>query len=174
MTAPAAALLAAAVAAVCLTAGGPQALVTVAQRDANRSPRAARTADISADGRFVAFESRARLVAADVDDLHDIYVLDRTTSQVTLETAGTDDECVHPRISGDGRYVVYETRPSSAQKSPRADIALRDRVEGTTRVPVAVGAEQRRRFWLEPQPRHHGRRTRDCVFVCRHYVGPGT
>ena len=134
MTAPAAALMAAAVAAVCLTAGGPQALVTVAQRDANRSPRAPRTADISADGRFVAFESRARLVADDVDDLDDIYVLDRTTSQVTLETAGTDDECAHPRISGDGRYVVYETRPSSAQQSPRADIALRDRVEGTTRV----------------------------------------
>ena len=87
MTAPAAVLLAAAVAAVCLTAGGPQALVTVAQRDANRSPRSPRSADISADGRFVAFESRARLVAADVDDLHDIYVLDRTTSQVTLETS---------------------------------------------------------------------------------------
>ncbi len=134
MTAPAAVLLAAAVAAVCLTAGGPQALVTVAQRDANRSPRAPRSADISADGRFVAFESQARLVAADVDDLHDIYVLDRTTGQVTLETGGSDDECVHPRISGDGRYVVYESRPSSAQKSPRADIALRDRVEGTTRV----------------------------------------
>ena len=134
MTVPAAVPLVAAVAAVCLTAGGPQALVTVAQRDANRSPRAPRSADISTDGRFVAFESQARLVAADVDDLHDIYVLDRTTGQVTLETSGSDDECSHPRISGDGRYVVYESRPSSAQASPRADIALRDRVEGTTRV----------------------------------------
>jgi Tol biopolymer transport system component len=134
MTAPAAVLLAAAFAAVCLTAGGPQALVTVAQRDANRSPRSPRSADISTDGRFVAFESQARLVAADVDDLHDIYVLDRTTGQVTLETGGSDDECSHPRISGDGRYVVYESRPSSAQASPRADIALHDRVEGTTRV----------------------------------------
>ena len=134
MTVPAPVILAAAVAAVCLTAGGPQALVTVAQRDANRSPRSPRSADISTDGRFVAFESQARLVAADVDDLHDIYVLDRTTGQVTLETSGSDDECNHPRISGDGRYVVYESRPSSAQASPRADIALRDRVEGTTRL----------------------------------------
>ena len=174
MTAPAAALLAAAVAAVCLTAGGPQALVTVAQRDANRSPRAPRTADISADGRFVAFESRARLVAADVDDLHDIYVLDRTTSQVTLETAGTDDECVHPRISGDGRYVVYETRPSSAQKSPRADIALRDRVEGTTRVLSQSAQNSGDVFGWSRNPDITRRRTRDCVFVCRHYVGPGT
>ena len=120
MTAPAAVLMAAAGAAVCLTAGGPQALVTVAQRDANRSPRSPRSADISADGRFVAFESRARLVAADVDDQHDIYVLDRTTNQVTLETSGTDDECAHPRISGDGRYVVYEARPIE-----RAAIAAR-------------------------------------------------
>ena len=106
----------------------------MAQRDANRSPRSPRSADISAEGRFVAFESRARLVSADIDDLHDIYVLDRTTGQVTLETSGSDDECSHPRISGDGRYIVYESRPSSAQASPRADIALRDRVEGTTRV----------------------------------------
>ena len=45
-----------------------------------------RTADISADGRSVAFESRARLVAADEDDRPDIYVLDRTTGLVTLES----------------------------------------------------------------------------------------
>ena len=134
MTASVAALAASAAAAVCLTGGGPQALVTVAQRDANRSPRSPRSADISADGRFVAFESRARLVTADFDDLHDIYVLDRATGQVTLETGGGDDEFTHPRISGDGRYVVYEMRPSSVQQSPRADVALRDRLEGTTSI----------------------------------------
>jgi Tol biopolymer transport system component len=133
--APSALLLASALAAVCVAAASPQALVTVAQRDPNRSARAPRSSDLSSDGRFVAFESRARLVVADIDNQPDIYVLDRTNGQVTLESGGSeDDECTHPRISGDGRYVVYESRPSSAQQSPRADIALRDRIEGSTRV----------------------------------------
>ena len=36
----------------------------------------AATASLSGDGRFVAFSSYARLIAADVDSLADIYVLD--------------------------------------------------------------------------------------------------
>ena len=64
----------------------PETLVTVAQRDRFRSARAPRTADVSADGRSVAFESLARLVPADTDDRRDIYVLDRATGRVTLES----------------------------------------------------------------------------------------
>jgi Tol biopolymer transport system component len=112
----------------------PQTLVTVAQGDAFRSPRAARTSDVSADGRTVVFESQARLVPADTDDSPDIYVLDRLSGHVTLESGALDGDHTHPRISGDGRVVVFETRPPSAMVTPRADIALHDRVDGTTRL----------------------------------------
>jgi Tol biopolymer transport system component len=129
--------------AACLAAAGllpvsPGPFITVAQRDAYLSARAPRSADISADGRSVAFESRARLVAADQDDRPDIYVLDRTTGLVTLESvmvAMADDgsEYTHPRISGDGRFVVFEWREGQSLNTPRADVILRDRETGTTR-----------------------------------------
>ena len=112
--------------------------ITVAQRDVYLSARAPRTADISADGRSVAFESRARLVAADEDDRPDIYVLNRTTGLVTLESVMVtmpDDgsEFTFPRISGDGRFVVFEWRQAQSLNTPRADVVLRDRMTGTTR-----------------------------------------
>jgi Tol biopolymer transport system component len=118
-----------------LLAASPGRFMTVAQRDSHLSARAPRSADISADGRAVAFESRARLVAADADDRPDIYVFDRTTGLVTLESVPADDgsEYTHPRISGDGRFVVFEWRQAQSLNTPRADVVLRDRVAGTTR-----------------------------------------
>jgi Tol biopolymer transport system component len=133
-------VIAASVAGTWLLATGPPALLTVAQRDDHRSVRAPRTIDVSADGRLVAFESLARLVPADTDDSRDIYVLDRTTRLVSLESEGPGDgsEHSHPRISGDGRYLVFESRPSQNMNSPRADIVLRDRIAGTSRVLTAT------------------------------------
>ena len=115
--------------------------VTIAQRDRFRSARAPRSADVSADGRSVAFESLARLVPADTDDRADIYVLDRGSGRVTLESATADDDSEHtaPRISGDGRYVVFEVRAGrSDAASPRTDIVLHDRVAGSSRVLTAT------------------------------------
>jgi Tol biopolymer transport system component len=116
-------------------AAAPEPLMTVVQRDPFRSSRAPRTADVSADGRAIVFESLARLVPADKDDLRDIYLLDRTTGRVTLESDGSadDGEYSHARISGDGRYVVFESRPSTSN-APRAGIVLHDRVTRTDRV----------------------------------------
>ena len=119
-------------------ASGPGGLVTVAQGDATRSARAPRSSDVSADGRFVAFESWVQLVPADVDRSVDIYVLDRVTGRATLESSGLDAECSHPRINGDGRYVVYEARFSASSDS-RLRIALRDRAEDTVRLLTTSG-----------------------------------
>ena len=119
----------------------PSETITVAQRDRFRSARAPRSADVSADGRSVAFESLARLVPADTDDRADIYVLDRGSGRVTLESATSDDDSEHtaPRISGDGRYVVFEIRAGrSDAASPRTDIVLHDRVAGTSRLLTAT------------------------------------
>ncbi len=84
----------------------------------------------------MAFESLARLVPVDTDDRPDIYVLDRTTRLVTLESEGLGEgtEQSHPRISGDGRYVVFESRPRQDALTPRTDIVLRDRIAATSRV----------------------------------------
>jgi Tol biopolymer transport system component len=103
------------------------AVVTVPQADALRSARAARTADVSADGRFVAFESWAALVPADTDRQPDVYVLDRASGRITLESVDPGDgQAAYPRLSGDGRLLVFEARSGAAL--PRVDIIVRDRL----------------------------------------------
>ena len=98
------------------------------------------TVDVSADGRFVAFESTAALVPADQNRSVDIYVLDRSTGNVTLEsvvtTATVGHGTKHPRLSGDGRYLVFTSSAHNPAGQPVADIGpqvlLRDRWAGTT------------------------------------------
>lgn len=112
----------------------PGPLTTVEQRDPERSPRAQRMADVSADGRYVVFESRARLVNADDDQRPDIYLLDRATGTVSLESGGLppETETSNPRVSGDGSLIVFEVRWLTAE--PRMEIALRDRRAATLRM----------------------------------------
>ena len=68
---------------------------------------------ISADGRYVAFESFANnLVAGDGNLTADVFVHDRQTkdtTRVSLHTDGTEGnlESNSPSISGDGRYVAF-------------------------------------------------------------------
>jgi len=63
---------------------------------------------ISADGRYVAFDSEAtNLVNGDTNDDHDIFVRDRqlnTTTRVSVSSSGTEGEydSQWPRISADG------------------------------------------------------------------------
>jgi len=113
--------------------------VTVRQADA-RSPSTGITAPaVSGDGRFVAFESFARLVDADTDDLDDIYVLDRRLGLVTIETStrptGTPHiEAGRPRISRDGRFLVYECRQKLPDDSASTALVMfRDRRTGEVR-----------------------------------------
>lgn len=71
-------------------------------------------ARISADGRFVAFESRAtNLVTEDTDDWEDTFLHDRLTGEtlrVSVSSGGTGgDQFSHgaPSISPDGGYVAF-------------------------------------------------------------------
>lgn len=108
-------------------------LFTVAQRDRVRSNTHPAPVSISGDGRFIAFSSYERLLPADDDSLADIYVLERTTGAVTLESGSAGDspintDCVYPRISGDGRYLVFEASMSSANgETAFVEIIFRDR-----------------------------------------------
>jgi len=121
--------------AVVMSAANGDRVIAVAQQDGLRGALAPRTSDVSANGRYVAFQSWARLVPADDDSLPDVYVLDRQTGRVTLESGGADSltENTHPRISGDGRLVVFESRSTREDQLPRVDIVLRDREGATTR-----------------------------------------
>ena len=112
--------------------------LTAPQRDARRPAIGAASASVSGDGRYVAFASYARLTAADVDSLADIYLLDQSTATVTLESAVVDgrplqSDCSHPRISADGRYVAFEAIPSDDPQRSQPEVVLRDRVENTAR-----------------------------------------
>jgi Tol biopolymer transport system component len=105
-------------------------------------------ASLSADGRYVAFECRAALVPADVNHTSDIYVLDRVTGQLTLETVAFDGGSANgtssdPHLSGDGRWLVFESGATNLVRQidgQRADIFLRDRQAGATR---AIGRPRR-------------------------------
>ncbi len=107
--------------------------------------------DVSADGRFVAFQSDAsNLVPGDTNEDTDIFVRDRQTGVVQRVSvawngmeARDDSEC--PAISGDGRFVAFRSRawnlyPGGANLgNPRWDVYVHDRQEGTTkRLSVAV------------------------------------
>ena len=125
-----------------LATADPISLVTIPQRDVRRAARDPPSADISADGRYVAFESYASLVPVDTNTRRDVYVLDRVSGEVTLETDASDTRADHrrPRISGDGRYLVFESAAASADPAGRVDITLRDRRNDTTRL-VSVGID---------------------------------
>jgi Tol biopolymer transport system component len=61
---------------------------------------------ISADGRYVAFESEAtNLVANDVDGYTDVFVHDLLTHETTLRAEGA----AFPSLSADGRFLTYTT-----------------------------------------------------------------
>jgi len=74
---------------------------------------------LSADGRYVAFESWAsNLVTGDTNNKEDIFVHDRstgTTTRVSVASDGTqgNDESDVPFISADGRYVVFSSTASN-------------------------------------------------------------
>lgn len=96
---------------------------------------------ISADGRFVAFDSTApNLVAGDTNGVNDIFVRDRLlerTERVSIGSAGQEGRSVSvsPSISADGRFVVFAsdaTEFAADQNSFGTDIFLRDRALGTT------------------------------------------
>lgn len=77
-------------------------------------------ASVSADGRWVAFESEAtNLVPNDNNNLFDIFVADVTTGamrRVNVTNNGgqaVGGESRRPRISADGRHIVFESRATN-------------------------------------------------------------
>jgi Tol biopolymer transport system component len=107
------------------------------------------TSSISADGRFVAFESYAtNLVPGDTNGTFDVFVHDRQsggTERVSVDSAGVEgnDQSGSPSISGDGRFVVFRSPASNlvpGDTNSFPDTFLRDRLANTTeRVSIGSG-----------------------------------
>jgi len=122
----------------------PQGFLTVALSDMQARPSDLSAVSVSADGRFVAFASYARLTEDDTNTVSDIYVLDRATRAVTLETPasasrGHQGFATAPHLSSTGRFLVYETVDDSTPMPIRIAM-LRDRLTGVTR-PLQRGGE---------------------------------
>ncbi|MET0929111.1 MAG: hypothetical protein ABWX74_06305, partial [Aeromicrobium sp.] len=108
-------------------------------------------AAISADGRFVAFNSSAsNLVAGDVSSFNAVYVWDRqtaTTTKVSLPAGVADPGgSSGAGISSDGRYVVYQSwAPNvvAGDTNEARDIFVWDRQAGArTKVSQAADGGQ--------------------------------
>jgi Tol biopolymer transport system component len=102
---------------------------------------------ISADGRFVAFYSWAsNLVEDDTNGIWDVFVRDRllgVTERVSVTDGGAqaNEASVTPSVSGDGRFVAFESGASNlvpGDVNDCVDVFVRDRAAGTTEL-VSVG-----------------------------------
>lgn len=117
-----------------------------AGNDVSHSP------SISADGRYVAFQSSANtLVSGDTNGWQDTFVHDRTTgitTRVSVATDGTQTNNLSqfPTISDDGRYVAFDSTATtliSGDTNVSSDVFVHDRTTATTtRVSVATGGTQ--------------------------------
>ena len=123
-------------------AGGTTERVSVSSfgQQANRDSY---SVDISADGRFVVFVSKAViLVANDVNRVRqDVFLRDRTTSKTTLVDINSRGEqaqageSTEPSISADGRFVCFASTAVNlvpGDTNGYSDVFLRDLKAGTT------------------------------------------
>ncbi|MGQ0551685.1 MAG: TolB family protein [Planctomycetota bacterium] len=104
--------------------------------------RASDAPALSADGRWIAYHSSAtNLVAGDTNNVPDVFLRDRllaATTRVSQSTAGAqgDDQSRLPQLSGDGRYVVYQSAASNlvvpTEMLSGMQAYLRDAATGTT------------------------------------------
>jgi Tol biopolymer transport system component len=113
---------------------------------------------ISADGRYVAFESEAsNLVPGDTNGDPDVFVHDRqagVTERVSVDSSGNQGMgwSFHPAISADGRYVAFDSWAGNlvpGDTNGRGDVFVHDRQTGITeRVSVdSSGNEGNRNSW---------------------------
>ncbi|MEZ5293855.1 MAG: hypothetical protein R2745_22420 [Vicinamibacterales bacterium] len=106
---------------------------------------------ISADGRWVAFESLAgNLVLDDTNGETDVFVHDRltgTTSRVSIGSGGAEHGSASfaPAISADGRWVAFHSDApfAASDTNGEADVYVHDRQTGlTARVSLGPGGAQ--------------------------------
>ncbi|MBA3726397.1 MAG: hypothetical protein H0W86_08070 [Armatimonadetes bacterium] len=107
---------------------------------------------ISADGRFVVFQTKAtNLAPADSSDFFDVYRHDRqtnTTVRASLTANGSPPtaHCTSAAISGDGRFVAFHSPANNlvlGDINGEDDVFVRDVQNGTTEIVSVSSAETR-------------------------------
>ncbi|MEG4349125.1 calcium-binding protein [Microcoleus sp. LAD1_D3] len=122
---------------------------------------------VSADGRFVAFESGAtNLVPGDTNNTNDIFVRDlltNTTTHVSVDSAGNQGNSLsgNPSISADGRFVAffsYATNLVPGDTNNSGHIFMRDLLMNTTtRVSIDSAGNQANKYSGDPSISANGR-----------------
>lgn len=105
---------------------------------------------ISGNGRFVAFDSNStNLVPGDTNGIDDVFVFDRRTGRTERVSVGSDgaqanEASLAPRMSGDGRFVMFMSYADNlvpGDTNDAADVFVHDRAKGTTER-VSVGSRR--------------------------------
>jgi len=132
---------------------GVTSRVSVAS-DGTEANRRSYAPSISANGRYVAFQSAAsNLVPGTTNEARDIFVHDLQTGETTrvsVASDGTegDNRSQRPSISGDGRYVAFHSSATNLvpdDTNGHSDVFVHDRQTGRTiRVSVASDGTQTR------------------------------
>lgn len=99
---------------------------------------------ISANNRFVVFESHSSLVAGDTNGItNDIFARDLVTGTTTLLTPGGDSGSFAPSVSADGRFVAFQSSATNLvagdTNGATTDIFVRDLASGTTTLLTSGG-----------------------------------
>ncbi|MHC1726025.1 MAG: TolB family protein [Syntrophobacteraceae bacterium] len=123
--------------------------------DGSQADAGSQDPSISGNGQYVAFASAAtnlvpELTSGVTEQGVDVFVHDRNTGITTRESVSstgeeTDDWCIEPSLSYDGRFVAFtawdtgwEVLPSyplaGKDENLKADVYFRDRTAGTTTI----------------------------------------
>ncbi len=116
--------------------------------DGTEGNSASQDAAVSADGRFVAFQSFAtNLVPGDTNGNTDIFVHDRetgATERVSVASDGTQGNLFseNPAVNSDGRFVAFQSRATNFVPGDTTtwDVFVHDRETGATE-PVSVASD---------------------------------
>jgi Tol biopolymer transport system component len=149
-------------------AQGPRATTRVSlASDGTQGNNFSSSPSISADGRYVAFESKAsNLVGGDTNDVYDIFVHDRqagTTTRVSLASDGTqgNQNFWAPSLSADGLHVAFTSYADnlvSEDTNGSSDVFVHDRQTGvTTRISLASDGTQGNENSWDPSVSADGR-----------------
>jgi Tol biopolymer transport system component len=146
---------------------GTTTRISVRSNGAQAVNGSSRDADVSGDGRFVVFVSRATgLVPKDTNGTSDIFIHDLVkakTQRVSVSSSGKQvkGNSVNPIVSASGRIVAFESKARDlvpGDTNGGSDVFVRDRKNGeTVRISVSSAGRQASGGSADPFISHSGR-----------------